>query len=252
MLQHLSFLLLGMPRELRQRAKRPNYAVLSGYNSDDIEEDDGDASSNGFVPPVEVDQEVNEDSSSNDADEDDGKVNDIGSDNRNEEGPEYLKLSNVKRGKTKPSPQAAASTSAPSLSVPLARAGSSRTHYALPIPPTDHRYRSSPLYRTSLPVERLASPPRPCAPAETVYTNNWTSDSTITDRFNKASSYNAGAGPVWEMMEDRSWWKESLSVQPEGSEASRRPRLYQDIKADTDITILDRKYALIRYVSRND
>ena len=228
-----------MPRELRQRRNRPNYAILSGYRSDDIIEDDGDITSDDFVPPVEAEQEADDDVP-DEMEDDDAEIAQVAAGLPTAAAAASKKLLKVKKTKA----NALDSVNAPSLGVSLSRPSKPRNPYALPIPPQDHRYRASPLYCTSTRVERLSSSPSPCAPAEITFTNNWTSDPVITDRYNKASIYNVGIGPTWEMIEDRSWWKESLIGRAdEGTEACRRPKVYEGVTVNPDLVVLDRKYA---------
>jgi hypothetical protein len=41
-------------------------------------------------------------------------------------------------------------------------------------------------------------------------TNNFTQNSQVTDRVNKSCGFNVGWGPLWEMVEDRGWYKEAV------------------------------------------
>ena len=233
-----------MPRELRQRTKKPDYTTLSGNNSDEIADGDDGASSDDFVPTAPVER---------DSDGDDGLANVMDEDGDGDvqisSGPPVA--SSSKQKVTKKSKKSMDNSGeGPSPSDPLSRLGKTRGQNALSVPPQDHRYRAAPLYRTTTRVERLTGLPSPCRPAETVFTNNWTSDPVITARYNKASIYNVGAGPLWEMIEDRSWWKESLTGIPdEGSEAFRRPRVYQDVAVDPNLAILNKTYAFKYHIS---
>jgi transcription factor C subunit 6 len=220
-----------MPRQLRQRTKRPNYAILSGYKSDEVAEDDGDASSDDFVPTVEPEQDLDEEDF--DAVEEDENIEISAMSSK-----PAAKVIAQKFSKNK------ASTSTPSLSVAISRPSKPKNPANPAVPPPDHRYRAPPPYRTSARVERPAGPPSPCRPVDVVSTPNWASEAIITDRLNKAHMYNVGPGPVWELMEDRSWWKESITgSSDEGSESCRRPRVYGDVEVDSDLNVLDRKYA---------
>jgi transcription factor C subunit 6 len=90
--------------------------------------------------------------------------------------------------------------------------------YQLPAPSVHHRHRAVPLFTRTCRVERLVALPQTFAPAKTVPTNNLTHSPAITDRVTKAWGYNVGPGPLWELVEDRSWFKES---QPEGGEVDQ-------------------------------
>ena len=131
----------------------------------------------------------------------------------------------------------------PLLSVSASRPNKSKTSMPnISVPPQDHRYRAAPFYRTPTRVERLAAPPLPCSSGEILFTPNWTSDPVITDRINRAHVYNVGPGPVWELIEDRSWWKESITGRAdEGSETCRRPRVYESLNVSPNFDVIDRK-----------
>ena len=105
-----------------------------------------------------------------------------------------------------------------------------RRNYALQIWSSDHRHKSAPFYRHQRRVERLSSPPKLFHPSQVIVTENWTSTVSLTERIGRSSTLNVGWGPVWELMEDRSWWKESiLGGGQEEKEHNRRPRVYQSL-----------------------
>lgn len=88
-------------------------------------------------------------------------------------------------------------------------------------------------------VERLRRAPILFGPNETVEVNARSSDSAECKREDLAWQFNAGSGPLWEMTEDRGWWKEgfAMSTLDEGGtaraagckEGQRRPRAWTDI-----------------------
>lgn len=150
-----------------------------------------------------------------------------------------LSLSGKKRTGRKsssmPSRQKAIVTLTPGLSRPA-----NRQNYALPNPSSEHRHRSHPLYRHTDKVERLTTEPTVCSPAHMTFTNNWTLDADMTNRVNKVSGYNVGAGPLWQYLEDRSWWKESVFHSGEEvKELCRRPRVYEWLPVKDGWQLLD-------------
>jgi len=51
---------------------------------------------------------------------------------------------------------------------------------------------------------------------------------STTRQKRKSWAYNVGPGPLWELIEDRGWFKEAA---PTGeTEAHRRPRVYRDVR----------------------
>lgn len=122
---------------------------------------------------------------------------------------------------------------------------SSRQQYALPS--SDHRQHPPPLYLDPRRIERLASRPSQFALPPTLPTNDCLSDKIIFERYWKANAYNVGHGPLWELMEDRSWWKESLPV-PAGeleTEATRRPRVYRSVEIPLDTRVISKRLAAV-------
>ena len=105
-----------------------------------------------------------------------------------------------------------------------------RQMYTLPQPSVNHRHKAVPVFRHSAPTERLIQPPRLFEDNPTVPTNAYTSSQTVTERLNRALGYNIAAGPLWELLEDRGWFKEGdWTVDNPSTEAGRRPRVYSGI-----------------------
>lgn len=102
--------------------------------------------------------------------------------------------------------------------------------YALPNPSAHHRHRAIPVFFRKEVVERLDEPPSLFKEPHIVPTNSMTAGRSITERVSKAWGFNVGAGPVWQIMEDRSCYKESIGsgTAPE-KESLRRPRVYQNV-----------------------
>ena len=117
----------------------------------------------------------------------------------------------------------------PMASPPLSTPRAAKT-YALPNPSAHHRHRAIPVFFRKEMVERLDEPPSLFEEPHTVPTNSMTADRSLTDRVSKAWGFNVGAGPVWQIMEDRSCYKESAIRGPgPEKESSRRPRAYQHV-----------------------
>ncbi|KAF8632767.1 hypothetical protein AX15_001702 [Amanita polypyramis BW_CC] len=121
-----------------------------------------------------------------------------------------------------------------------------RQQYSLPTPSVHHRHRAVPLFTDTTRVERLTSPPTLSGSNTVSWTNNFTSSPRVTDRVQKAWGYNVGDGPIWELVEDRGWYKEAYKdsgPSDEFGEAKRRPRVYQDIRVRDAWTLLTREDA---------
>ncbi|KIK97454.1 hypothetical protein PAXRUDRAFT_10176 [Paxillus rubicundulus Ve08.2h10] len=116
--------------------------------------------------------------------------------------------------------------------------------YALPNPSAHHRHRAIPVFLRKEMVERLEKPPSLFEEPQIASTNSITASQSLTDRISKAWGFNVGAGPVWEIMEDRSCYKEAIdSSTSSGDESSRRPRVYQNISVRPGWEVLSYKDA---------
>ena len=125
----------------------------------------------------------------------------------------------------------------------LPRGYTTNKMYTLPIPSVHHRHRAVPLFFRSGPVERLDSRPKLFKTPGIVSTNNFTITPLVQDRVNKAWGYNIGSGPLWELTEDRGWYKEAIEVGVEvEKEANRRPRVYVDVKTKGGWEVLPIEY----------
>ena len=109
---------------------------------------------------------------------------------------------------------------------------------ALPQPHVHHRHRAVPLYHREANVERLKDAPALFVPSETTLTNSFTSSSKVTLRLGRACGANVGPGPLWQLLEDRGWYKEALIGEDEAKEGQRRPRVYQDVYLNDNFKIL--------------
>ena len=259
-----------MPRELRPRKPRPSYAHLADETDDNLNEnvagpstvqpvdEEGDSESE-FGPDKRPGGSKKVPSS----DEDEGVAMDDAQapESEVEETPKQRRKTASSRkprapvtgpsGTTDPGSQTVFSTSktrkeqsrrlpprvqqatqAPSESTPPVTAPRAAKTYAfkLPNPSAHHRHRAIPvLFREEM-VERLDEPPLLFKEPRIVPTNSMTADHSLTNRVSKSWGFNVGAGPVWQIMEDRSCYKESIgSSTGSEKESSRRPRVYQDV-----------------------
>ncbi|KAF8584107.1 hypothetical protein K439DRAFT_1346874 [Ramaria rubella] len=115
---------------------------------------------------------------------------------------------------------------APGLSRP-----SARQNYALPLPSLNHRHRGTPIHLPPARTRRLLSEPKIFGHVETVMTRS-VADPVIRERIAKATGYNFGHGPVWELIEDRSWFKECAI----GDQT--RPTAYKSLQIDQNCQFL--------------
>ncbi|KAF9022066.1 hypothetical protein BDZ89DRAFT_956970 [Hymenopellis radicata] len=115
--------------------------------------------------------------------------------------------------------------------------GTRQKMYVLPTPSVHHRHRAVPLHSPTTDVERLVSKPSsPFVKTSTTLTKSFTHNSKTTDRVNKAWGYNVGSCPVWELVEDRAWFKEAQAGAE--TEDDRRPRV-QDVNRNVRISCID-------------
>jgi len=146
-------------------------------------------------------------------------------------------------------PRVQQATPAPSEStMPAIATPRAAKTYALPNPSAHHRHRAIPvLFREEM-VERLDEPPSLFKEPHIVWTNSMTADHSLINRVSKSWGFNVGAGPVWQIMEDRSCYKESLrsGAGPE-KESSRRPRVYHNVTVRPGWEVLVNQCVTIRW-----
>ena len=214
-----------MPRELRKRTSRPNYAALLNYVDDEDEVVAQKADSGSRVAPKKP-KKGNQDNdgyessplsaASEDEDEDEDMLV-VGSDGDEES------IAANKRSENKARMSVAHTARTP--------------RHALNVPNIHHRHRAIPLYNKSGPVERLVRKPSGLAPSnELTLTNAWGSSKTVASRVGKAWGNNVGSGPLWELIEDRAWYGESNE---EAEEKTRRPRVYTDLHIPLQCVVMD-------------
>ena len=115
--------------------------------------------------------------------------------------------------------------------------------YALPTPSVHHRHRAVPLYSREGRTERLTVRPSLFEPASLTLTSSFTERPIVSDRVNKAWGFNVGYGPLWDLAEDRGWYKEAITTgNNTDTEAKRRPRVYPDIRVQDGWEIMSLEY----------
>ncbi|EKM55117.1 uncharacterized protein PHACADRAFT_161079 [Phanerochaete carnosa HHB-10118-sp] len=219
-----------MPRELRQRTSRLNYAALFQYDDDgagpsgsnmQAHFEDNAESGSDFVPAPEGEQPVEEseeDELGDNDGEDDEKTGAI--EPSDEEGSIVIAQTDPK-GQRKTSKRRV--SLAPGISVRQQSTASS-------LPSAHHRHRPISLHKRpkSSRAERLACRPSPFKSPPLIPTQAF-SEPLIDTRVPKSWSYNVGPGPFWELMEDRGFYNEAPYNEDE-REGIRRPTVHQTIQ----------------------
>ena len=250
-----------MTRQLRPRKSKPDYASLASFNNDNgagtsvskpIEEDEINSGSDfeprkrGADSAEDAEFDEDEDANFDGLDEDESMLYDpaavlalpVPSTTVSDLPP----APSAKKGKGKD--KAKAASQRPSVT-PSPAQTTKRQQYSLPTPSVHHRHRAVPLFADTTRVERLASPPKLFEPNHVVWTNNFTSSAKGTDRVQKAWGYNVAEGPLWELLEDRGWYKEGYKDPSPGDdigEAKRRPRVHQDVRVKDGWEVLSSEY----------
>ncbi|KAI0636554.1 hypothetical protein C8Q77DRAFT_1093294 [Trametes polyzona] len=104
----------------------------------------------------------------------------------------------------------------------------STSKQAAGLPSLHHRHRSIGVYKKEGKIERLVKEPSLFRAEETVLTNAWFANEVVSIRVNKSWGYNVGPGPLWELVEDRGWFKEAGTVSGT-TERELRPRVHEQI-----------------------
>ncbi|KAJ7075875.1 hypothetical protein B0H15DRAFT_865619 [Mycena belliarum] len=253
-----------MARALRPRKSQPSYAAAFALD-DDIDGDgqpvagpsrkktyDDEESESDFAPEKDV--------AAADLNEDDGSADAYGSDEVLDPDDDLTPRDShpVVSAATKPHPagkplaKASAKTKkiVSDVSMPSLGSGSGiartskRQIYVLPTPSVHHRHRAVPLYSREGRVERLTAKPVLFGPTVTAPTNNFTHSPAVTNRVNKGWGFNVGAGPLWDMVEDRGWYKEAVPSDGDLEiEANRRPVTHSGVRVKPGWQVLSRDEA---------
>lgn len=109
------------------------------------------------------------------------------------------------------------------------------------LPSKDHRHRPNGLWAPPSDVYRLVSPPVPFSKSEVVRTNS-ADHPAVMERVKKAWANSSGTGPVWELLEDRAFFKEEWSDYVLTSRKGRklRPVVFPTVKVQ-QLKILSRE-----------
>ncbi|KAJ6509010.1 hypothetical protein C8R45DRAFT_969593 [Mycena sanguinolenta] len=254
-----------MSRALRPRKSQPSYTVAFAEDCDDGEEDepvagpsrkrrvivDEDDSESDFAPEKEASR----------ADPDEGPHSDPGSEVDESLDADDLALADDDsvavpatksrpgaKGPSKPrtkGPPKAKKVVSEAAAMPSLGSGSGiartskRQIYILPTPSVHHRHKAVPLYSSTARVERLAAKPLLFGPPVTAPTNNFTHSPAVISRANRAWGFNVGAGPLWDMVEDRGWYKEALVANGDiQTDANRRPVTHHGVRVKPGFQIL--------------
>ena len=242
--KHGNYVVLTMPRELRPRKTRQRYTDLfldegrdeqepgpsqppstvpedRGVNTTDV--DDGDKGSD-FAPPAPEEialseEEYNSDSQGARRASGSGSEGDLptqrSSKKKRGAGPSKTTTKTKAKAKGKDKDKKAAPVQT------LVPAAPARQNHTLPNPNVHHRHRPVPLFHptaAALRVERLVRAPRLFVPNELVPTHAYASSLALTRRVGKAWGASVGAGPVWPIVEDFGWFKESADAGEEDEE----------------------------------
>lgn len=238
-----------MGRQLRPRRSKTNYAALARFDSEGENEnqvasssaiatlEDPDSESD-FSPEKKTNAHDGNDDKEDEDDEDEDAdaegVDEIMDDDEEEAPKPTRAATKQKKPSTKAKGKAKVEPSA-SVGPPTAK----RQMYALPAPSVHHRHRAVPLYSRVGRVERLISRPRVFGAPSTSLTNGVTENSKISDRVNKSWGYNIGSGPLWDLAEDRGWYKEAIATGDDAdTEANRRPRVYPNLKVAQHLKVI--------------
>ncbi|KAL4259264.1 General transcription factor 3C component [Pleurotus pulmonarius] len=227
-----------MSRSLRPRTSRPSYSLLAGLDGDDadgssqvLEEMD---SGSDFAPA----QEDAKNAKAIDASDSDGGGSDV-----SVEKPEIVRITKpvrpaANKGKMKQS------TSRTTVVVPSASSsaggllGAARRHmYTLPATRAQHRHRAPPLFIQPRATLRLTKAPELFAAPSVTETSTFNHSPEIARKLGKAWGHSIGPGPVWDLLEDRGWFKEAQTE--DIAESSRRPRVYHDLKITSSWEVVD-------------
>lgn len=208
----------AMSRQLRPRKGRPNYATLDKSDSGD---DHNQAGPSNIFHVTE--SELSE--SDFEPNKETEKVE--GENLEEEKSIEVLEKPASKRTRNPSSKGKGKSAISRGSSTPRS---SKRLSYGLPATRAHHKHRAVPLFSRPGRVERLSERPKLFSPSSVSLTNSFTKTSRISDRVAKSWGYNVGPGPLWDLIEDRAWFKEAVTTGNDiDSEAKRRPRVYQEI-----------------------
>ncbi|RXW16627.1 hypothetical protein EST38_g9226 [Candolleomyces aberdarensis] len=243
-----------MSRQLRPRKSRPSYAALAGLDGDNavagpsnqVFDESGDSGSD-FAPEKGEKRGIgdDEDAIGEEVAEDEFVPEESVSSKPSKRAPR-----GASKGKGKAKKATTSAILAPAASLPRT---SRRQMHMLPTPSVHHRHRATPLFSRAGFVERLISPPSLFGPINVTATNAFTHNTQITDRVNKAWGYNVGPGPLWQLTEDRRWFKEAITTGKDvDCERNRRPRVYPDVPVKNGWKVINKSEAAVYLPTANE
>lgn len=225
-----------MSRQLRRRTSRPNYAAILTYGE---EEDEDNTQPQTAVPDPDNESDFAPAKELNVANEENGDdispLSDVSDENQviiDSDSPSTSEkdfLTGLKEKKK----------------AIVAMQRESRGHTDSILPSVHHRHRAIPLYQKKGTVERLSKTPRLFNISDFTLTNSWGSSRTVLSRVAKAWGYNVGPGPLWELLEDRSWYSESGEHTHAAEESKRRPRVHSQLRTRLGWEVILPTWALV-------
>lgn len=145
---------------------------------------------------------------------------------------------------TKPAATVDASTSTPGIQnlLSVSRPHRSGVSVAPNLPSKDHRHRPHGLWAPPSDVYRLLSPPTPFSESKVIRTYS-ADHPAVMQRVKKAWANIYGTGPVWELLEDRAFFKEEWTGYDLSSRKGRklRPVVFPTVRAQ-EPQFLSREY----------
>ncbi|KAG6860593.1 hypothetical protein C0995_009483 [Termitomyces sp. Mi166 len=234
-----------MTRTLRPRKSQPSYVALAGIELGDdgagpskrapvYNDEDGDSGSD-FAPETDRDAEGEEEGVDEDEDEDMEPE---------EDAPNVVPSVSITHSRRSASVLETKAKTIRNLAKPSVSRASKRQQYVLPTPSVHHRHRAVPLYTRTGRVERLETRPVLFKASKITMSNNFTQNAKVADRVNKSWGYNVGPGPIWELVEDRGWYKEAVEKVPDmDSDGNRRPKVHKNILVKAGWKVLSKSDA---------
>ncbi|KAH8106919.1 hypothetical protein BXZ70DRAFT_915612 [Cristinia sonorae] len=226
---------------LRKRTSRPNYAALADIEGLEDEDEPSAAEPFNITGPQEEDDASGSDFAPDqpDGDEDaegEDEIEEVPDDVENGDAFEDMPSDNDEFPEVGTPDNARVMRASKKRKKPIPK--------GVTIPNVHHRHRAIPIFHREDQIERLGKRPRLFGEPEIVPTNSWSFNDGITNnRVSKALGFNVGPGPLWELLEDRAWFKESFDHIDQMDEAYRRPRVHEDVQIPIGWEILSGEQA---------
>ncbi|KAF9532755.1 hypothetical protein CPB83DRAFT_806345 [Crepidotus variabilis] len=219
-----------MARQLRPRTKRPSYATLAGF---EFESSDNEMSSPVRVEVIDDNESDFTTSADGGMSEDDVQVDELDAEEDAEEEVEEERETSIDKEATPPPTRKRRSAKKVANTEPVPTR-------KFTTPNIKSKHRATPLFSPRDSAERLLRPTGLFTSPEVATTNSSTHSQKVYDRVSKALGSNVGPGPLWELVEDRSWFKEAHQMEIDArDEAVLRPRVYEDILVRNNWAVLE-------------